>query len=216
MAVKDNPKNKEASTEEKIKRAARSVFHKKGYAATRTRDIAEEAGINLALLNYYFRSKAKLFDIIMVETLTHFSQHLLAVLNDEGTTLDTKVELLVERYIELLSTEPEIPLFILGEMRTDPDGLVGKLPIAQSIMSTVFFRQHREAVENGQITEPDPSHFLLNLVGLVVFPFISGPMIRKIRGYDRAQFDILMQERKKRIPVWVKAMMQAELPSPRN
>ena len=57
------------STEEKIKIAARSVFHKKGYAATRTRDIAEEAGINLALLNYYFRSKEKLIDIIMTETM---------------------------------------------------------------------------------------------------------------------------------------------------
>ena len=48
--------NKE-STESKIKDAAKIVFHKKGFTATRTRDIAEEAGLNLALLNYYFRSK---------------------------------------------------------------------------------------------------------------------------------------------------------------
>ena len=60
------------STEEKIKEAAKKVFLKKGYAATRTRDIAEEAGINLALLNYYFRSKEKLFDLIMLEKLEKF------------------------------------------------------------------------------------------------------------------------------------------------
>ena len=53
------------TTEEKIKEAARKLFTQKGFAATRTRDIAEEAGINLALLNYYFRSKQKLFDLIM-------------------------------------------------------------------------------------------------------------------------------------------------------
>ena len=49
------------TTEEKIIRAADKIFTQKGYAATRTREIAEEAGTNLALLNYYFGSKEKLF-----------------------------------------------------------------------------------------------------------------------------------------------------------
>jgi len=65
-----SPKVKPAvdpSTEEKIKNAARVIFHSKGYAATRTRDIADEAGINLALLNYYFRSKEKLFETIRLQ-----------------------------------------------------------------------------------------------------------------------------------------------------
>ncbi len=64
-----------ASTEEKIKEAARRVFTQKGYAATRTRDIAEESGLNLALINYYFRSKEKLFDIIMLEHLQIVHSH---------------------------------------------------------------------------------------------------------------------------------------------
>ncbi|MCC6572123.1 MAG: helix-turn-helix transcriptional regulator, partial [Chitinophagales bacterium] len=81
-----NGKNKEAkivdtTTEEKITEAARVVFLKKGYAATRTREIAEEARINLALLNYYFRSKEKLFGIIMLETVTGFIQAMTTILN---------------------------------------------------------------------------------------------------------------------------------------
>ena len=64
----------DVDTQTKIKNAARLMFHRKGFAATRTRDIAEEAGINLALLNYYFRSKQKLFDIIMMETMQSFFQ----------------------------------------------------------------------------------------------------------------------------------------------
>jgi AcrR family transcriptional regulator len=64
MAKKNPFKELETSvtTEERIKQAAVKVFQAKGYGAARTRDIAEEAGINLALLNYYFRSKERLFE----------------------------------------------------------------------------------------------------------------------------------------------------------
>ena len=65
-------KTKDISTEERIKAAARKVFHQKGFAGTRTRDIAEEAGINHAMLNYYFRSKEKLFEMVMMETMAQF------------------------------------------------------------------------------------------------------------------------------------------------
>ena len=78
-----SPKSKlvvDPSTEEKIKNAARIIFHQKGYAGTKTRDIAEEAGINLALLNYYFRSKEKLFGIIMVESLQSFRLSMMDVI----------------------------------------------------------------------------------------------------------------------------------------
>ena len=78
------------STEEKIKEAAKKVFLKKGYAATRTRDIAEEAGINLALLNYYFRSKEKLFDLIMLEKLEKFFGVIAPVLNNTGDKSGTE------------------------------------------------------------------------------------------------------------------------------
>ena len=109
----------DTSTEEKIKEAARTVFYKKGFAATRTRDIAEEAGINLALLNYYFRSKQKLFDIIIVEALTRFIQNIRIVLNDDKTTLAQKIEGLADNYIDFIIEEPEIPTFILTEIRKD-------------------------------------------------------------------------------------------------
>ena len=84
-----------ASTEEKIKEAARRVFTRKGYAATRTRDIAEESGYNLALINYYFRSKEKLFDIIMLDNLHLFIHSVMAIVNDPATTLQEKIEIVV-------------------------------------------------------------------------------------------------------------------------
>src|SRR5688572_8380530 len=93
-------KNKvdDQSSEQKIKTAADTVFTKKGYAATRTRDIAEEAGINLALLNYYFRSKEKLFELIMMEKLTSFFGTIVPVLNDAGLSLEQKIVSVSKRY----------------------------------------------------------------------------------------------------------------------
>ena len=85
------------NSEERIKAAARKVFHQKGYAGTRTRDIAEEAGINHAMVNYYFRSKEKLFQIVMIETMTYFFQGISAILNEETTSLEQKIEQVVAK-----------------------------------------------------------------------------------------------------------------------
>ena len=85
----------DVSTEERIKQAARIIFQKKGLAASRTRDIAEAADVNLALLNYYFRSKENLFEIIMLETIGDFANKLIEVLNDTSTSFEYKVEQIV-------------------------------------------------------------------------------------------------------------------------
>ena len=210
MAKKKEAKALDTTTEEKIKSAARVAFHKKGYAATRTRDIAEEADINLALLNYYFRSKEKLFETIMFETLFSFMQNMAMVLNDEKSTLEKKVELVAEKYIDLIIKEPNVPIFMLSEIRNNAEGLLEKLPIKQLVMNSSFFKQHQDAVAKGKITEPNPLHFLMNVLGLVVFPFIAEPLLRGISGKSSMQFNHLMQERKKLIPIWIKAMMKAK------
>src|ERR1700748_2737311 len=86
-AVPKKTTTEEISTEEKIKAAAKKLFTQKGFAATRTRDIAEEAGINLALLNYYFRSKEKLFELIMMENFRQFLQGIKVKFLDENMTI---------------------------------------------------------------------------------------------------------------------------------
>ncbi|KAF2516947.1 TetR/AcrR family transcriptional regulator [Flavobacterium zhairuonense] len=202
-------KQKDITTEEKIKTAAKTVFYKKGFASTRTRDIAEEAGLNLALLNYYFRSKAKLFELIMTETFAGFIGSVKVILNDDKTSLQQKVEIIAERYIDFITAEPEIPTFILTEMRNNPEGLLKKLPIREIINESVFIKQFQESVEKKEITEPNPLHFLMNLLGLVVFPFIAKPIIMGSRNLQAEQFNNLMQERKKKIPLWINLMFSA-------
>jgi len=196
----------DANTESKIKAAAKRVFHNKGYAATRTRDIAEESGINLALLNYYFRSKKKLFDIIMFETMGGFMQNMGLVFNDEHTTLQRKVELIAENYINMFVEEPQVPLFILSEMRNDVDGLLERIPIRDLLMNSVFIRQIHQEIKEGRMIEVNPLHFLMNLLSLVIFPFAGSPMISKIAHLSDKEREALMIERKRLIPIWINAM----------
>jgi len=209
MSAKKARQPHDANTEARIKAAARVVFHKKGFAAARTRDIAEEAGINLALLNYYFRSKERLFELVMTETMHDFLQNMAIVFNDEDTTLERKVELITGKYIDLLTDEPEIPLFIVSEIRNNPKVILSRLPF-RNILQSVFVNQYQDAVKKGEIKEKNLMHFIMNLVGLVVYPFVASPLLKKIGRLNDKQFDKLMQERRKLIPVWVKAMLKVK------
>lgn len=196
------------STETKIKLAAKKVFMQKGYAAARTRDIADEAGINLALLNYYFRSKEKLFDIIMLENLQQFIEGIKEILNNRQTSLQQKIEAIVINYITLLTQQPDLPLFILHELRTHPKEIISKIDKDKFINRSYFMQQIKDAVKAGTIAPVQPLHFLMNIMGLTVFPFVASPILRDIGGLKQQEFNAMMEERKKLIPKWIKAMMQ--------
>ena len=195
------------NSEERIKAAARKVFHQKGYAGTRTRDIAEEAGINHAMVNYYFRSKEKLFGIVMLETMTFFFKGVSTILNNENTSLEEKIEQVVANYIDLLLEEPELPTFMFNEVRTNPEPFVANTPILQALERSVLARQYAEAVAQGRITEPNLIHTVLNVISLVIFPFIAQPIFTALSKTDKEAYKTLMLERKKLTPQWIKAML---------
>ena len=200
-------KTKDISTEERIKAAARKVFHQKGFAGTRTRDIAEEAGINHAMLNYYFRSKEKLFEMVMMETMAQFFKGVNLMLNDENTSLDEKIDLIVSNYVDLLLKEPELPTFILNEVRPNPQAFVEQNPIKEALTHSVLTRQYAEAVARGEITEPNLMQAILNVIGLVIFPFIAKPILTSIVNIPEEQYKALMLQRKTLIPQWIKAIL---------
>ncbi|HYG37220.1 MAG TPA: TetR/AcrR family transcriptional regulator [Cytophagales bacterium] len=195
----------DGSTEERIKEAARIVFTQKGYAATRTRDIAEKAGINLALLNYYFRSKEKLFNQVMLEKIQQLFGMLLPVLSDETTKLEKKIEMVVANYIDMLLANPDLPLFVLSELRGQKEELQKVLPIEKIIQNISFIKQLQEKRPDIQ-----PIHFLMNILGMTVFPFIAMPAFDAVGIIKKNDFEKLIQERKALIPIWVKAMIKAK------
>jgi len=207
---KADPSQK-ATTEEKIKEAASKLFTQKGFAATRTRDIADEAGINLALLNYYFRSKQKLFDIIMMENFRHFIKGISFNFLAQGIPLEQKFGRIVTMYIDFLTENPDLPLFILNELRNNPTQLAGIIDNEVGHTRTEFFATLKQAAATGQIGL-NPVHLMANLVGLTIFPFVARPILQKVADVDDAEFNELMQQRKELIPLWMQSMLQLHTP----
>lgn len=203
--AKNNKVEKDKSTEEKIKEAARKVFMQKGFAATRTRDIADESGINLALLNYYFRSKEKLFHEVMSEKIQQFFGVLFPIINDASTRLETKIDLIVANYIDMLSANPDLPLFILSEMKGGPAQINKTLPIEKITKNVSLVKQLQER-------RPDinPVHFLMNILGMTIFPFIARPAFGAIGILNKSDFETVIEERRKLIPLWIKAGLKAK------
>ena len=201
----------DASTEQKIKLAAKEVFHRKGYAATRTRDISEASGINLALLNYYFRSKEKLFQLIMMETMQQFIASLSGAFNDPKTSLPEKIETIVNRYIEMLLLEPNLPIFIMSELRNHPDALITKLPIKELVTKSVFANQYKKEVALGSLPSIPFLQFIVNIISLIIFPFIAEPIIRRVGDLNDEDFKQFIRKRKKMIPIWINSMMNINI-----
>jgi AcrR family transcriptional regulator len=198
---------KEVSTEEKIKEAARKLFTRKGFAATRTRDIAEEAGINLALLNYYFRSKQKLFDIIMMENFQRFLVGMSANFQDEGMTIEQRLVKVVDAYISFLFEYPDLPMFIFNEIRSNPTKIAATVNDQVGPVRNKFYQELVKAKKEGRTTL-EPFHFIANLVGMTVFPFVARPLLQRVTQVSDEQFKALMDERRKLVPMWLGMMMK--------
>jgi AcrR family transcriptional regulator len=197
-------KNKDTSTEEKIINAARKVFTQKGYAGTRTRDIAEEAGLNLALLNYYFRSKEKLFEIVMAEKVGQLFGIIAPIVFNDATSLEDKVSLIAETYINMLSQNPGLPLFVLSEIRNNPENFGNRVQAGKLLTDSFFVVQLKE-----KRPDMNPLHFILNLLSMSIFPFLAQPVLVAANVINNKEFDLFVEERKKLIALWFKAIIEA-------
>lgn len=200
MAKSKDQKKIDSSTEEKIIEAAREVFLEKGYAATRTRDIAEKAGINLALLNYYFRSKEKLFQLVMVEKLQQLFSVVLSMVNNDELSLEQKLDTLVENYIDLLIENPDLPIFILSEIRANPETFKDRLQVQHILRNSSLVKQIRD-----KRPDVEPVHFIVSLLGMTIFPFIA----KTILFSDSTKFNIMMEQRKLLVAKWAKTILEA-------
>ena len=201
--AKKEPILEHLSTEEKFKEAARIVFTKKGYAGTKTRDIAEEAGLNLALLNYYFRSKEKLFEIIMLEKVQQLFSFIAPITNDQSKSLHEKIDLISRNYIDLLIKNPDLPLFVLSEIRNNPKRFGKVVQLDTMILQSHFMKQLAE-----QKKDENPMQLLLSFLGMLIFPFIASPVLNATGALNEAAFNHYMEQRKTLVARWMKMMLE--------
>jgi AcrR family transcriptional regulator len=186
-------------TEVIIKEAAKEIFLKKGYAGARMQDIADTAGMNKALLHYYYRSKEKLFDVIFMEIFSGLVSQLKEGLNSDLGLIE-KIDFFVDKYIGLLETNPYLPLFVINEISKDQDRFIDKLkhmqvyPEASSMVGLML-----QAMEDGKIKKYHPFHLFMNVMSLSVFPFIAKPMLVTITGIGEEEWKELMKDRKEEV-----------------
>ena len=194
---------KDKTTEEKILEAARKVFVRKGMYGARMQDIADEAGINKALLHYYFKNKQKLFEEIFMEAAGQLFPRVNAIFISEEP-LFTKIEKFCDEYITVVLANPYLPLFVLNEMNQDPVYFFNKLWSEKKRPNPgKFLEQIQEEVNKGTIKNFSPLQLLMNLLSLTIFPFIGKPIFQMTLGIDELQFRMFMEQRKKEIPKFI-------------
>lgn len=191
----------DASAEERILVVAKKIFTQKGYEATKVRDIAAEADINLSLINYYFRSKEKLFQHIMTENINNLFEKVGPVLNDDQMALNDKISFIAEHYIDLLLENPDFPRFIVTEVLSGSSKIPGVVARRELIMQSHFAKQIFSLQADGKISF-HPVQILMNLMGMIIFPFLAKPLFNNI-GVLSADFKEMMEARKQLIPQWI-------------
>jgi TetR/AcrR family transcriptional regulator len=196
-------KRKDETTEEKILAAARKVFTGKGMAGARMQDIADEAGINKAMLHYYFRDKDKLFEVIFLQEAHKFFPKVNIIFESDAPLFE-KIELFVNEYIDEMVDNPYLPWFILNEVNRDADQFFGKLwNLTHRPNPAKFLEQIEREIKKGTIKKISPLHLLLNLLSMTIFPFVGKPMIMKNLLMNEQQFKQLIEQRRKEIPKFI-------------
>lgn len=197
----------ESLTEEKIKEAARIIFMEKGYAAAGMRDIAAKAGVNLSLVNYYYRSKKNIFQIIMLEKMHKIFGSIIPYMIDENTSLEEKIKHISTVYIDTISEDPNLPLFVFSELQKNPEELGILFPIQNmDFMQMSIVKQFKAACP-----DINPAHFMLNFLGMTIFPFIAAHIFSKMPNGIFDNIQTIIHERKKLIPLWIKNMLEANI-----
>ena len=196
-------RDKDKSTEQLILDAAKKVFVRKGMAGARMQDIADEAGINKALLHYYFRNKEKLFEMIFMEAAAKLFPRINAIFEAEQPLFE-KIEDFCEQYISVIIENPYLPLFVLNEINRDPEYFLQKVWSGKTKPDpSKFLNQIEQEIKKGTIKRISPLHLLVNLISMAIFPFVSKPMLQKNLGLDELQFRTVMEQRKKEIPRFI-------------
>jgi hypothetical protein len=143
----------------------------------------------------------------MLDSIHALFQSILPIFFEEETDLFEKLERIVDSYIDKLKMNPEIPLFILSELQRNPMVIMEQVPFREIIVTSTFHKQFELAVEKKEIHPISYYHFIMNLAGLTVFPFIGKPIFSRVGQLSDEAFSKLMEERKKLIPRWLKDML---------
>jgi TetR/AcrR family transcriptional regulator len=186
----------EKLTEEKIFEAATDVFVRKGMDGARMQDIASKAGINKALLHYYYRSKEKLFTTVFEMIARRLFKKFSPIL-DDTLTLKDKITFFFKEHITFLQENPALPGFVLNEVNRNPERIRKLLSgIDFETLYLKLYAQHRHEFEKYNITKRTLPQFLVSMAAISVFPFAAKGILEGVLETQNIGFNEFIEERK--------------------
>lgn len=193
---------KKDNTEEKILSAAQLIFIQKGMDGSRMQEIADEAGINKALLHYYFRNKQKLFEAIFDKAFKQSFPDIKNLLFSEKP-IEEKLKVFIEKYIDLLMKNPFLPGFILKEVNRDPEFLASVIK-KKGINPGELLQMLEQEMNAGRIRQMDPRELMINILALSIFPFAARPLMQiMFFSNDKKAYKEFLVNRKKTVSEFI-------------
>ncbi len=188
-------------TEERILEAAQRVFVRRGMAGARTQDIAEEAGVNRALINYYFRSKDKLAEAVFLRIARSLFPDLIQALGSD-LPLREKLQKAIDIEFDVLMANPFMPSYILAELQYHPDRLrafITKAIPIERVRETIFTHLQQQLDEEaaaGRIRPTRADDLMVMLISQLIFPFAAAGMLEHLLGLSEEDRAALVQRRR--------------------
>jgi AcrR family transcriptional regulator len=190
MTVKE-----QSNTESNILNAAKEIFERKGMAATRMQEIADEAGINKSMLHYYYRSKQRLFEAVFKSAFLTLAPQLNEIINADNSLFD-KIRNFTNNYISFVVKHPYIPNFIIQELNRNPE-FVKKIVAEKNFPNISKFKQQVDKkVEEGIIKPIKAEQLFINIMSLNIFPFIGAQLLKGFVNVNDEAYKQLMEDRK--------------------
>jgi AcrR family transcriptional regulator len=183
-------------TEEKIFESATEVFVEKGMDGARMQDIANRAGINKALLHYYYRTKDHLFNAVFEKIALKIFRKFAPVF-DPGLSLENKIRFFYREHISFLQENPRLPIFVLTEINRNP-ARIKKLisTIDVNKLWQTLHEQHSEELKNYNISEKTIPQLMSSIASISIFPFVARGILEGIFDKIGVDFDHYLEERK--------------------
>jgi TetR/AcrR family transcriptional regulator len=185
-------------SKEKILQAAQKEFAARGFAGARMEAIARSAGINKAMLFYYFSSKEKLYQTILKGVIGEFFTKISGLITNDLTPA-LFMEKFPELYIQLFANHPDFVRIVTFDLIHNPENICGIMAAIISEMTS--FKPHplfvliRRWYDQGLVSEADPLHFMMNIVALSIFSFIGKPLVEAISGIKVASDEDFYRKR---------------------
>src|SRR5690606_37855117 len=185
---------KEDVTYELIISTAKNLFFKEGKFNATTQEIADAAGVNRTLINYYFRSRNALFDLVFEEGKKEDERRQKMIVMSD-LPIQEKLKLFIDYFLAQAKTFPYREVYMLTQMIKDGSCVYDKKEHIKN-MTEKFYVELEQEMEKGSIQKMEPIQFMLNFISMLIFPVAMRPFLQNNFELNDVEYDRILSERK--------------------